>query len=146
MSTVDLTTVAHTSGNASRWPFPTWTRWVVLAFGGILVLASLRVATGANDLASSGALAAAFGLAVPIALAGLGGLWSERAGVVNIGLEGMMILGTWSAAFFAYHWGPWAGLVGAVLFGLRYSGCINRYGSNEVGFVDHKNIGRSISF
>ncbi len=135
MSTVDLTTVAHTSGNASRWPFPTWTRWVVFAFGGILVLASLRVATGANDLASSGALAAAFGLAVPIALAGLGGLWSERAGVVNIGLEGMMILGTWSAAFFAYHWGPWAGLVGAVLGGLL-GGVIHALATVVFG-VDH---------
>ena len=48
-------------------------------------------------------------LAVPIGLAGLGGLWSERAGVVNIGLEGMMILGTWGGAFFAYYYGPWVG-------------------------------------
>jgi len=44
---------------------------------------------------------------MPIGLAGLGGLWSERAGVVNIGLEGMMILGTWGGAFFAYYYGPW---------------------------------------
>ena len=47
---------------------------------------------------------------MPIMLAGLGGLWSERAGVVNIGLEGMMILGTWGAGYFGYHYGAWAGV------------------------------------
>ncbi len=47
---------------------------------------------------------------VPIMLAGLGGLWSERAGVVNIGLEGMMILGTCGAGYFGYHYGAWAGV------------------------------------
>ncbi len=46
---------------------------------------------------------------MPIALAGLGGLWSERAGVVNIGLEGMMILGTFGAGWVGYQYGPWAG-------------------------------------
>jgi simple sugar transport system permease protein len=50
-------------------------------------------------------------------MAGLGGLWAERAGVVNIGLEGMMILGTWGAGWAGYQWGPWAGLVAAVIFG-----------------------------
>jgi general nucleoside transport system permease protein len=42
---------------------------------------------------------------------------SERVGVVNIGLEGMMTLGTWGAGFFGWHWGPWAALVGGMLFG-----------------------------
>ncbi|HEX5812893.1 MAG TPA: ABC transporter permease, partial [Pseudonocardia sp.] len=56
-------------------------------------------------------------LLLPILLAGLGGLWSERAGVVNIGLEGMMILGTWGAAWAGYQWGPWAALLGGIVFG-----------------------------
>nr|WP_281374612.1 ABC transporter permease [Nocardioides soli] len=55
---------------------------------------------------------------VPIMLAGLGGLWSERAGIVNIGLEGMMILGTWGAGYFGYHYGAWAGVAGAILMGM----------------------------
>ncbi len=55
--------------------------------------------------------------AIPIGLAGLGGLWSERAGIVNIGLEGMMILGTFGAGYFGYFYGPWQGVLGAILFG-----------------------------
>ena len=84
---------------------------VVLAF---LVLAAVRTFTGATDLTSSGTVAAALTAAVPIALAGLSGMWAERAGVINIGLEGMMVLGTWGAGFAGYQWGAWA----AVFFGL----------------------------
>ncbi|MBC8483921.1 MAG: ABC transporter permease, partial [Actinobacteria bacterium] len=48
--------------------------------------------------------------AVHILLAGLGGIWAERAGVVNIGLEGMMVLGTWFGAWGALEFGPWWGI------------------------------------
>ncbi len=109
--------------------------WGMLLVGALLVVSVLRVVTGANDIASSGALIAAFGLAVPIALAGLGGLWSERAGVVNIGLEGMMILGTWGAAFAGYHAGPWAGLLGAIVGGV-VGGAIHALATVIFG-VDH---------
>ncbi|MEI2776881.1 MAG: ABC transporter permease [Tetrasphaera sp.] len=112
-----------------------WRRWGLIALGGLIAVSVLRIVTGANDLDSSGAVAAAFGLAVPIALAGLGGLWSERAGVVNIGLEGMMILGTWSSAFAAYHWGPWAGILGGALGGL-VGGLIHAVATVYFG-VDH---------
>ena len=73
--------------------------------------------TGQVQLTSSGTAQAAVRLLLPILLAGLGGLWSERAGVVNIGLEGMMILGTWGAAWAGYQWGPWAALLGGIVFG-----------------------------
>ncbi|HCQ19219.1 ABC transporter permease [Dermacoccus nishinomiyaensis] len=88
---------------------------------GILVaLSVLRVATGVNDIDSANAISAAVVAAVPLALAGLGGLWSERAGVVNIGLEGMMIMGSWSAAYAAYHWGAWAGVIAAIAGGMLF--------------------------
>jgi general nucleoside transport system permease protein len=89
----------------------------ISVIGLILLLSVVRKLSGASDLTAAGAISAALALAVPIAMAGLGGLWSERAGVVNIGLEGMMILGTWGAGWAGYQWGPWAGLVAAVIFG-----------------------------
>jgi general nucleoside transport system permease protein len=91
---------------------------ILIAVVGLVVLLSLvRVITGADDLTSSGTVAAALALSIPLAMAGLGGLWSERSGVVNIGLEGMMILGTWGAGWAAYQWGPWAGVLFGLVFG-----------------------------
>lgn len=83
----------------------------------IFVLASIRIITGASDLTSTGTASAALLLSVPIILAALGGLFSERAGVVNIGLEGMMIMGAWAGGFIGAKHGPWLGLVAAIIFG-----------------------------
>jgi general nucleoside transport system permease protein len=52
-----------------------------------------------------------------IYLTGLGGLFSERSGIVNIGLEGMMIIGTVTGAYgtvtFTQHFGmPWGPILG----------------------------------
>jgi ABC-type uncharacterized transport system permease subunit len=92
-------------------------RMLYLSTALLLLLSVVRMITGVTNLTSAGTVAAALGLAVPIGMAGLGGLWSERAGVVNIGLEGMLILGTFGAGWAGYQWGPWAGVVAAVLFG-----------------------------
>ena len=93
--------------------------WLPLGLLGVLAaLSLLEIVTGANDLTSSGTLMATLVATVPIMLAALGGLWSERAGVVNIGLEGMMILGTYGAGYFGYHYGAWAGVAGAIVMGM----------------------------
>ncbi|SDK41498.1 ABC transporter permease [Streptomyces indicus] len=91
---------------------------IMIGVAGLLVLVSIvRLITGADGITSVGQMSTALKLAVPIGLAGLGGLWAERAGVVNIGLEGMMILGTWFGAWAGYQWGPWTGLVFGVIGG-----------------------------
>ncbi|MEB3372414.1 ABC transporter permease [Saccharopolyspora mangrovi] len=96
---------------------PGWARvllWVVVGFA---ALAITSYQTGVPQLTGSGTVQAAVRLGIPILLAALGGLWAERAGVINIGLEGMMIMGTWGGAWAGYQWGPLAGLIAAAVFG-----------------------------
>ena len=54
-------------------------------------------------------------------LTGLGGLFSERSGIVNIGLEGLMVTGTVMGAWAAIEWGPVVGLLVGALSGLVFS-------------------------
>ena len=109
--------------------------WLGVVAAGIAVVSLVRIVTGANNLDSSGAIQAAITAAVPIALAGLSGLWSERAGVVNIGIEGMMVLGTFGAGYAGYQWGPWAGVFFGIVCGLL-GGLLHGLVTITVG-VDH---------
>jgi general nucleoside transport system permease protein len=59
-------------------------------------------------------IASAIRAFVPLYLATLGGVFNERSGIVNIGIDGMMIFGTWFGAWGALQWGPVAGLLTAV--------------------------------
>jgi simple sugar transport system permease protein len=102
---------------ARRWKLPTWARVTLIIVVGVLLLSLTATLTGQYQLTSRGTTQAAVLLLLPILFAGLGGLWSERAGIVNIGLEGMMILGTWGAAWAGYQWGPWAAVLGGLVFG-----------------------------
>lgn len=55
-------------------------------------------------------------LATPLVLAALGGLYSERSGVINIALEGLLLAGAFTAAsvtFYAHS--PWVGLLAAMV-------------------------------
>ena len=63
----------------------------------------------------------------PLLLAALGGLFSERSGVVNIALEGIILFGALAAAVTVQQlevnlgtnipWAPWVGLLGAMIVG-----------------------------
>ncbi|MEU2711068.1 ABC transporter permease [Streptomyces sp. NPDC007205] len=108
---------------------------LVIVAGALLLLAAVRVITGSQDLDSAGQVSAALGLAVPIGLAGLAGLWSERAGVVNIGLEGMMILGTFGAGWVGWQTSPWFGLLMGIGFGVL-GGLLHAVATVTFG-VDH---------
>jgi general nucleoside transport system permease protein len=63
-------------------------------------------------------LAASLRLAVPLAFAALGGLYSERSGVLNIALEGMLLTGAFaSAATTFYSNSVWLGVLAAIIAG-----------------------------
>jgi simple sugar transport system permease protein len=93
-------------------------RITLLIAGIFFILALVENLTGATDITSPGTSGATLRFAIPLLMAGLGGLWAERAGVINIGLEGMMIVGTWTAAWFGYLHGPLVGFAAAAIFGL----------------------------
>jgi general nucleoside transport system permease protein len=110
-------------------------RILLIAGGALVLIAAIGRLTGAPELTSSGTFAAAVRLGAPIMLAGLGGVFAERVGVVNIGLEGMMILGTWFGAYTAWLYGPWWGVLGAVLGGAA-GGLLHALATVTFG-VDH---------
>ena len=69
--------------------------------------------------------------ATPIIIAGLGGLFSERSGIVNIALEGLMMFGAFAGAAITValepsfsggiNWAPWIGLIVGMIVGALFS-------------------------
>jgi ABC-type uncharacterized transport system permease subunit len=72
-----------------------------------------------RDIFNYALIASTIRLSTPLILAALGGLYSERGGVINIALEGMMLAGAFTAAAVTvFTHSPWAGLLAAVIAGL----------------------------
>lgn len=71
-----------------------------------------------NAIFSTGLIAAMLRFATPLAFAAIGGVFSERSGVVNIGLEGMMLAGAFFGIWATVWSGSWViGILMAMAFG-----------------------------
>lgn len=128
VSTPDMETLSQLTRRA---------RIVMYAVVAVMLIAiTEEFAVPATDqLTHSGTWSKALAWSVPIMAAGLGGVFAERAGIVNIGLEGMMIFGTWFGAWGALEFGPWWGIIVGILAG-AVGGLLHAIAT--VGFgVDH---------
>lgn len=111
-------------------------RAMLLSLGAMLIVSLVRIFTNADDITSAGTMQSALRVSTPLLLAGLAALWAERAGVVNIGVEGMMIVGSWLGGYGGWKWGSWAGigmaLAGGALVGLIHAVATVRFNVDHV--------------
>jgi len=95
--------------------------WLTLVFGLVLLIGFLTWAgstAGLHSIPVAGLLAGTLSLAVPLIFGSLAGVIGERVGVVNIAIEGQLLLGAFSSALVASVTGStWAGLVAAAVAG-----------------------------
>lgn len=95
-------------------------RWTGLSLGiglAIATAAFLVWATAGKGFSLTGMLQATVVAAVPITLGGLAGVLSERVGVVNIAIEGMLLAGAFTGALLGSLLGGVVGLLSAVAIG-----------------------------
>jgi len=111
--------------------------WVVIIVAGLAILAFLIWATTSKSLNLTGMLVSSTIRATPIALAALSGIYSERSGVVNIGIEGMMLVGAFSSVVFASITqnmlvGVIAGILAGMVLGALHAVLSIKYKVNQI--------------
>ncbi|MEV7800685.1 ABC transporter permease [Microbacterium foliorum] len=101
------------------WTYRKPSIWLVIAFSVIAVFGFLVWAGAGGLVPVSSLLFGAVSLSVPLVFGALGGVIGERAGVVNVAIEGQLLLGAFAAALLSSVTGsPFIGLLGAMLGGV----------------------------
>ncbi len=96
--------------------------WLTSVFAVIFLVSFLTWAAAGSTLPLVGLLAGALTVSTPLIFGSLGGVISERVGVVNIAIEGQLLAGAFTAALVATVTGSaWAGLVAAMVAGAAVS-------------------------
>ncbi len=102
----------------------------------LFVLAFLTWGASGRSLNVGGLLNAALVRSVPITLGAFSGILSERAGVVNIAIEGMMLMAAMVGAIAGSLGGMWVGLIAAIaagaLMGLLHAVLSIHYKMNQI--------------
>lgn len=92
--------------------------WLVGLFAVLAMIGFLCWAAAGETVPVIGLLGGSIALAVPLVFGALGGVLGERAGVVNIAIDGQLLFGAFAAAMFGTIIGsPWGGLVAAMCAG-----------------------------
>jgi len=92
--------------------------WLIALFAVVAMIGFLAWAAAGKTVPVIGLLGGSIAIAVPLVFGALGGVLGERAGVVNIAIDGQLLFGAFAAAVFGTVVGsPWGGLVAAMLAG-----------------------------
>lgn len=101
------------------WTYRRASLWLVIAYSVLAVFGFLVWASAGGTVPVTSLLFGAVSLSVPLVFGALGGVIGERAGVVNVAIEGQLLLGAFSAALLSSITGnPFVGLIGAMIGGV----------------------------
>jgi general nucleoside transport system permease protein len=136
-----ILTVAIVIGLAGIWQlikgFKSYTNTVLITMISLGIIMFLIWAARDNSLNLTGMLVTSVISATPIGLAALSGIYSERSGVVNIGIEGMILMGAFISVVVAsvthsLILGFLAGILAGMLLGALHAVLSIRYQINQI--------------
>ncbi len=114
--------------------------WLVVVFSITWMIGFLTWAAAGATIPVVGLLAGSLALAVPLIFGALGGVLGERAGVVNIAIDGQLLAGAFAAALVASIVGTtWAGLGASMVAGMLVALLLGLFAINY--FVDQVIVG-----